>query len=163
MARYYRLCVALAFAFGGVGLDGCLVFSVAPVERASSELACAPENINVISRDDIAFGLFDVEACGRRARYNCVYPYKSYPSCTREPDPAVWDPDPASLWDLLQPPGTPPTGYREAHMCPLARGSDCNCFELNADGSRFHPCAKATSTSTSTSGTWRSGWSPGGL
>jgi hypothetical protein len=57
--------------------------------RASKEFSCPTDKINLVQRDDIVSGLFDLEACGQRARYNC-----RQNECFREPEPARWDPDP---------------------------------------------------------------------
>jgi len=65
------------------------------VRRAAREFSCPPSKIGALSRSDIAHGLVDVEACGRRARYICTWGPNVDDRCTREPDPARWDPDPA--------------------------------------------------------------------
>jgi hypothetical protein len=74
--------------------SGC--YSVLPylaVDRASHEFACPAEAVRLLERRDVAFGLFDVEACGSRARYMC-FTAKHTSRCIREPDPPQWRPDP---------------------------------------------------------------------
>jgi hypothetical protein len=94
------------------GAAGCFPQYSALVRRASNEFSCDPARVNVIARNDIAYGLHDVEACGQRARYNCVGgasrhddPYR----CIREPDPPRWDPDPAQAASLPADPREPPS------------------------------------------------------
>jgi hypothetical protein len=86
------------------------------VPRASRELNCPSQRITVVERDDISPGLYDVGACGRRARYHCFgldayYPAEPFqasvsPQCTREPDPERWDPDPTMFASLPPRPGS---------------------------------------------------------
>jgi hypothetical protein len=64
------------------------------LQRASREFSCPPERVNVLSRDDVSESLFDVEACGQRARYNCPLTQAAPLDCIREPDPIRWEPDP---------------------------------------------------------------------
>lgn len=86
----------------------------AAVQRASREFSCPPAKIGVIERSDIADSLFDLEACGHRARYSCFYndPYgRGYAvigetgrnQCIREPDPDAWSPDPQAIASMPAP------------------------------------------------------------
>ena len=59
--------------------------------RAAREFGCPRERIGILDRSDVAYGLYDLAACGQRARYMCV----GISRCIREPDPPKWDPDPA--------------------------------------------------------------------
>ena len=61
--------------------------------RASREFACPVDAVRLLYRGDVASGLFDVEACGNRARYVC-FTAKRTGRCIREPDPSRWSPDP---------------------------------------------------------------------
>ncbi len=146
MFRPYRFFAALAFGVGALVLDGCFSPETVPVERAMTEFKCARRNISVIERADVGQDVFDVEACGGRARYQCTFARNAM-SCAREPDPPVWSPDPASLSDLMQPSGAPPTDYRIAHICNMPRGGDCDCFASNATSWQFYSCKKRTSES----------------
>ncbi len=88
---------AYAVAFTLIAGSGCMLPSEAVTNRATRELGCPQELLNVIQRCDIADNVFDIEGCGSRARYSCVNNADSYGStfCAREPDPRAWDPDPA--------------------------------------------------------------------
>src|SRR5215471_14104576 len=97
-----RLTMLAVVAAGAVG---CFPYQQHPlIHRASNEFQCAPARINVVARRDLSYGLYDVEACGYRARYSCFggYRYEPY-RCMREADPPKWDPDPALAVNL--PPG----------------------------------------------------------
>ena len=67
------------------------------LKRASREFSCPVERIGIIQRADIDGGLFDIEACGQRARYSCFSGRHHMNHCTREPDPARWLPDPKEI------------------------------------------------------------------
>ena len=112
---------------GAFGLDALL-------RRASNELACPRERIEVIRRNDLTSATYDVEACGSRARYTCVSADDNLPDvqCVREPDPARWDPDPALLATLPRPPGASGDG-RVASICYQGERADC----LRREGSRW--------------------------
>ena len=80
------------------GVAGCLLGMIDPgphwpsesaFTRAAKEFSCPYDQIAVLERKEISADLFDVEACGQRARYHC-----QPTTCIREPDPARWDPDP---------------------------------------------------------------------
>jgi hypothetical protein len=143
VSHSYRVFAALAFALGALALDGCFAPVTIPVERAMTEFKCARQNINVIERDDVGRDVFDVEACGRHARYHCIFANTAM-SCAREPDPPTWSPDPASFSALMQPAGAPATDYRVAHICDIPRGGDCDCFAPNAESWHFYACKKPT-------------------
>jgi hypothetical protein len=94
-----------------LGAGGCLVTpeSVA-IHRASREFSCPSEKVAVIQRGDISESLYDISACGQRARYSCIYTdlvqpdtYMSMSQCVREPDPVRWDPDPSVIASLPGP------------------------------------------------------------
>jgi hypothetical protein len=104
-SRHFVMLAAL------LGVGGCLATpeSVA-VNRASREFACPSEKIAVVQRADISESLYDVAACGQRARYSCIYTdfvqtatYTSMSQCVREPDPPKWDPDPTMIASLPGP------------------------------------------------------------
>lgn len=110
-----------------------------PVPRASREFNCPGETITVVERDDISPGLYDVGACGRRARYHCWDPDAYYaadqfqasasPQCTREPDPERWDPDPTMFASLPPRPGSKDDP-----------GRDGNVRRICGDGDAHHDC-----------------------
>ncbi len=97
--------VLFASAFAILAGSGCMLPSEAVMNRATRELGCPRESLNVIQRSDIADNVFDIEGCGSRARYSCVDNAESFGStfCVREPDPRVWDaPDPALARSFTQ-------------------------------------------------------------
>src|SRR5689334_11462524 len=113
-----QVATAASFAASVVVLvPGCS--GVSPlVRRVSNEFQCEPARVNVIERHDIAYTLYDVEACGQRGRYSCVGGgrYGVY-GCIHEPDPPKWDPDPALVASLPGPSPSdftapPPDGHR---------------------------------------------------
>jgi hypothetical protein len=95
----------------GVAVSGCSMTHPL-IHRVSNEFECAPARINVVARRDVSFELYDVEACGHRARYSCVGGgrYEPY-HCVHEPDPPKWDPDPALAASL---PHGPPSRFTGA-------------------------------------------------
>ncbi|HLK92425.1 MAG TPA: hypothetical protein VKZ18_21195 [Polyangia bacterium] len=126
-----------------VALGGCAAEAV--FQRASNEFACPRQRIEVVDRGDIAEGLYDVDACGARARYMCIdNESTAVPvQCVREPDPARWDPDPVQVASLPRPSGMPDDG-RVARLCPRddRRQAD-DCLRMEAGGWRWvhHPPA----------------------
>ena len=80
------------------------------IQRAAKEFACPPEKIGVIKRTDISEDLYDLDACGQRARYSCPT-NKDTTQCIREPDPAQWDPDPRMIASLPQPESGTDSGW----------------------------------------------------
>lgn len=85
-----KLAIPLALA-----VAGCVTFPGPLIQRAANELECDATRVNVVQRGDIGYELYDVEACGHRARYSCVGAAGDEPyHCIHEPDPARWDPDP---------------------------------------------------------------------
>lgn len=107
----YPHCVRLA-AIGGLlwaSLAGC-VLPDPLVGRVSREFECEPPRVNVLERHDIAYELYDVEACGRRGRYSCVGGGRGgVYRCIHEPDPPKWDPDPALAATLPAAAGSDPS------------------------------------------------------
>jgi hypothetical protein len=107
-------CVAAVVAPLGLPAIQCEARGEHAVQRASREFACPPERIGVIKRTDISEDLYDLDACGQRARYSC--PKNGHTTqCIREPDPTQWDPDPRMVASLPQPefgtdPGLCPPG-----------------------------------------------------
>ena len=79
---------------------GCMLYSMSTLgggpalRRAAREFSCPPDKVGVLKRPDIADGLFDVDACGQRARYMCTLGPTDV-QCISEPVPARWDQDPA--------------------------------------------------------------------
>lgn len=88
-----------------LGVAGCWSFGDMAVHRASNEFSCQPEKVQIIERADISAGLFDVEACGHRARYICFVAEHAHRRCVREPDPPQWAPDPKDTARLPRHPG----------------------------------------------------------
>ena len=80
------------------------------IQRAPKEFACPPAKIGVIKRTDISEDLYDLDACGQRARYSCPT-NKDTTQCIREPDPAEWDPDPKMIASLPQPESGTDSGW----------------------------------------------------
>jgi hypothetical protein len=66
---------------------GCVKEGQTSVERASRELACPQSQLTTVNRTDIDDNVFDIEGCGRSARYMCFHPYQSGYYCAREPAP----------------------------------------------------------------------------
>ena len=52
--------------------------------RASREFKCPEEQVVLHGRSDLSEGTYDVEACGRRARYTCTASKYTH-LCAREP------------------------------------------------------------------------------
>lgn len=104
--------MTLALLAASVG--GCIPYVDPLIQRASAELGCEPTMINMIERGDIGYAVFDVEACGHRARYTCVGGRHEPYHCIHEPDPRIWDPDPAVAATLPDSPGASgaPTPFR---------------------------------------------------
>lgn len=118
-----RHALAVVVFVGAVGLAGCA--TEAAFARASNEFGCPRERIFMIDRQDIAAGLYDVDACGARARYMCLSTEEMDPagSCVREPDPPQWSPDPALLASRRDAP-------RVAQICPrTGEPNDCLVFK----------------------------------
>ena len=89
---------------------GCATTCATPgdraIQRASREFSCPEEKIGLIERDDLSNNLYDIEACGHRARYTCVVSTTGVvTACVREPDPPKWDPDPKDVARLPRPHG----------------------------------------------------------
>ena len=65
-------------------LSSCVMPSSLARTRASHEFKCPEEQVVLHERSDLSQGTYDVEACGRRARYTCtVTRYQNV--CVREP------------------------------------------------------------------------------
>ena len=86
---------------------GCATTGDSAIQRASREFSCPEERIGLIERTDISNSLYDIEACGQRARYMCVMSKDREvgTTCMREPDPPKWDPDPKDVANLPKPRG----------------------------------------------------------
>jgi hypothetical protein len=120
--RYPKMAVSLALFAAG-----CATNWTPAIRRASREFACPEEKIVLIERADLSDDLFDIEACGHRARYMCVFAGKYQPNhCIREPDPPRWDPDPKDVETLAnrqQPSSAPfhapssPSQVRHVRVC----------------------------------------------
>jgi hypothetical protein len=119
---------------GGAAMCGACVPD-ALVQRASNEFACPQQRIEVIDRRDIAAGLYDVDACGARARYMCFQTGRSRGACVHEPDPPRWDPDPTLVASLPRPPGMSGDG-RLARICPRDESSEDDCLKM--EGGAWH-------------------------
>jgi hypothetical protein len=111
---------------------GCVRAEESVLHRAALDGHCPMQKISVLSRDDLADDLYDVEACGFRARYRCDaddVPLIGTPAalagavtaCVRQPDPSVWDPDPATL----AVPRTDSEAQRVVRMCGDGLDDDC--------------------------------------
>ena len=89
-----RVVGLLALAIGsGAGCNLWLTEGDLAVQRATKEFSCPAGKTGILSRSDIYPGLFDVDACGQRARYHCIL--GKLWTCIREPDPAHWHSEPS--------------------------------------------------------------------
>jgi hypothetical protein len=136
--------VTMSAAVLVAGGAGCVVPSPL-IRRASKEFHCDAARINVVERRDISYGVYDIEACGDRARYSCVGGggrYEVY-RCVREPDPPRWDPDPALAANL--PSGALPSdpswpGGHRRRICAAEWDDACDFWQ---DGAwRWRPSKK---------------------
>ena len=133
--------VIVALAGGAAMCGGCA--GDALVERASNEFACPRERIEVIDRGDIAAGLYDLDACGSRARYMCIQVGRRPGSvgaavqCIHEPDPPRWDPDPTLVASLPRPPGMSSDG-RLARICPRDDLFADGCLKMEGGAWRWY-------------------------
>jgi hypothetical protein len=129
--------VAFVVAGGAALCAGCVPDAL--VQRASNEFACPQQRIEVIDRRDIAAGLYDVDACGSRARYMCFQTGRGGRTmggaCVHEPDPPRWDPDPTLVASLPRPPGMSGDG-RLARICPRNESPEDDC--LTMEGGAWH-------------------------
>ena len=142
---------ALALAFAAAGFGGCVTETETLADRASNEFICPRERVNLLARDDIAPGLYDVEACGQRARYSCVGGRRHVPRrCVHEPDPAKWDPDPAFAAHLPALDPLMPSDVHAASVC--ARGgvetTDCDCLGRSGSSWSWRRCEAASTASS---------------
>jgi hypothetical protein len=132
-----HLVVALGLC---LGMGGCFGMESALVQRASAELVCPPEQISIVHHADIAYSVYDVGACGERARYSCLWidsdTVVGGAQCVREPDPRRWDPDPLLLGSL---PGVSghlaASGFGGRELLRIcAPAGDDGCFYRDAAG-----------------------------
>lgn len=109
---------SFVFVAAAVLASGCATEFDVVTQRASNEFTCPRERVEVIARNDIQPGTYDLDACGVRARYTCAGGVDKYEPerCVREPDPSSWNPDPALLASLPRPPGMSGDG-RVASIC----------------------------------------------
>ena len=89
-----------------IAATGCVCLADVAANRASREFACPPEQVGVLERSDISTSVYDLEACGHRARYSCLVSNSLPATCVREPDPPKWDPDPKAIASLPRPPSS---------------------------------------------------------
>lgn len=125
--------VVFAVAGGVAMCGGCAPDAL--IQRASNEFGCPQQRIEVIDRWDIAAGLYDVDACGSRARYMCFQTRRSSGACVHEPDPPRWDPDPTLVASLPRPPGMSGDG-RLARICSRDESSEGDCLKM--EGGAWH-------------------------
>jgi hypothetical protein len=124
-----------------LGTGGCFGTESALVHRASVELACPSEQISIVQRADIADTLYDVGACGQRARYSCFWIGSDGTTavpCVREPDPRRWDPDPLQLASLPRSrlrAGSGLAGRELLRVCASVDDSGCIYRDTAAGGS----------------------------
>ena len=106
-----RAVMIVAVASACAGIAGCVLPGDVAIRRASREYSCPDEKIGVIQRSDISPDVYDLYACGHRARYSCFDADPQEGSCVaedcvhcvREPDPERWDPDPKEVAKLPAP------------------------------------------------------------
>ena len=122
--------------------------SSVPIRRASKEFECPSEKIVAIERDDISGTIYDVSACGARARYTCVYGSTHHPAttCIREPDPPRWDPDPIVIAAVSRPTETGFQPVRSGYAGPICGNpTSDDCFYRDQGTWQWrhlprHPC-----------------------
>jgi hypothetical protein len=132
---------ALLSCLGLVSI-GC-AFQIEAVRRASNEFSCPPEQITAVERTDIAANVYDLNVCGTRVRYGCVWGKNVPEQCIREPDPPKWDPDSALVNSLPKPLGVP-ASTTVARVCGPGELSRCDdCLERDGAGWRWHHCIAA--------------------
>jgi len=126
---------------GSVGLAsiGCAV-QLEAVNRASREFYCPPEQIAAVQRTDISSNVYDVNACGTMVRYSCISGDSSPVQCTREPDPARWDLDPALVVALPRPSGDAADARRAVVCDRYALGTCTPCLERSGESWRWRQC-----------------------
>jgi hypothetical protein len=78
--RVQRLGLLLPFLL----LSSCVTSASLARTRASHEFKCPEEQVVLRGRSDLSEGTYDVEACGRRARYTCTAGKYTH-ICAREP------------------------------------------------------------------------------
>jgi len=127
------------------GVAGCM-FPDPLVRRVSNEFQCDEARVNVVERHDIAYSLYDVEACGRRGRYSCIGGGRHGVSgCVHEPDPPAWDPDPALAANLpssgMTPAGAAPSSGQRRRICGTEE-EDC-AFKQNGSWQYRRPVASS--------------------
>jgi len=123
----------------GLATNGC-AFQLEAVSRASREFSCPVSRIAVVQRADIAADVYDLNACGTRVRYACVWGQNVPTQCVREPDPPKWDLDPALVAGLPRPVGVRPDIGTPA-VCDASALSRCDdCLQAEAAGWRWHHC-----------------------
>ncbi len=133
----------LAFGLGATGLVSCVTYrqaaTVSVAAQAAGEFECPSNRVNVIARGDISHGTYDVEACGKRARYVCLKAGGVH--CLHQPDPARWDPDPALVASFPKVDtgiGTP--DYHLARVCRDPSEWNCNCLSRAGSNWRWNSC-----------------------
>jgi hypothetical protein len=136
-----RAHLLLTLGAGTLGAAGCLAGpQTVALQRASHEFACAGDKVAVVQRGDISDSVYDVAACGHRARYSCFWVGQDATAsvqCVREPDPSASDPDPVALAGLPRPPSA--AAY-PSNMLRICARDDGDCLARSEDGSwRWRP------------------------
>jgi hypothetical protein len=132
----------LTLAAGTIGAAGCMAGpQTVAVQRASNEFRCPDQEIAVIQRSDISDSVYDVSACGRRARYSCFWvdedSIAASAQCVREPDPLPSDPDPVALVSLRRHRSATPDAY--ASVLRICGRNDHGCLEQVGGSWRWRP------------------------
>ncbi len=81
MIRLVRLATPLFLL-----VASCMTYESVARRRASNEFQCPEEKVQVQQRLELSGSTFDVEACGHRARYTCIFAH-GLEVCSREPMP----------------------------------------------------------------------------
>ncbi|HEY7376919.1 MAG TPA: hypothetical protein VIF57_32470 [Polyangia bacterium] len=134
---------SLTLAASAAGAAGCMAGpQTVAVQRASNEFSCPADRIAVVQRGDISDSVYDVAACGRRARYSCFWidadSVAASARCVREPDPPRSDPDPMALASLPRPPSAAEP-YGSGNVIRICGRDDGACFEPAGGSWRWRP------------------------
>jgi len=129
----------LALGACTLGAAGCLPGPpTVAIQRASKEFGCPDDKVAVAERGDISDSIYDVAACGRRARYSCFWvddgSSVASVQCVREPDPPRSDPDPMALASLPR-----PTAAYPSNVTRICGGNEGDCLERVGGSWRWRP------------------------
>jgi hypothetical protein len=129
--------IGVLILFFGVA---CATTGDSAIRRASREFSCPEEKIGLIERADISDNLYDIEACGHRARYLCIISSRGVvTACMREPDPPKWDPDPKDVASLPEPQSPKTEDYYDRRLRSSSGEARRICHDQD-DFERYRDC-----------------------